>query len=166
MIEQAVAVTFPDSEQAQKKLETKVDPSLPLALADETALTHCLENLLTNAVKFGTTEDVIRLTVSYDRDSSRILLSVADSGKGIDPKDLPHLFEPFHRGDAAAQTPGNGLGLTLVQRMIEGQNGHVSVSSTPGEGATFTLHIPVASEEVGEQIKWKQSRANPIDASS
>jgi signal transduction histidine kinase len=70
-------------------------------------------------------------------------MSVEDRGAGIPPADLPHIFEPFYRGKAArqGQLRGVGLGLHLVRRMMEGMGGRVSVSSRPGRGSTFTLHL-------------------------
>jgi signal transduction histidine kinase len=67
---------------------------------------------------------------------------------------LPHLFEPFYRGRQAAerQIHGNGLGLSLVKRIAESHGGRVSVKSTPGEGATFVLHLPAAPPERAEAV--------------
>ena len=75
-----------------------------------------------------------------------IRIAVEDHGAGIAQADLPHLFEPFYRGaDAsAAQIQGNGLGLSIVKRIIEAHGGRVTVETTVGTGTTFTLHLPVA----------------------
>jgi signal transduction histidine kinase len=74
-------------------------------------------------------------------------IAVSDRGPGIDPDDLPHLFEPFYRGREALerQVQGNGLGLSLVKRIAESLGGRVSVRSAPGEGSTFTLQLPAAA---------------------
>lgn len=119
---------------------------LPEALADPTALTHCVQNLVNNAVKYGRTPEscVIRVSAQFDRPSQQMQIVVADAGTGIDPSDLPHVFEPFYRGQSvSAETPGNGLGLSLVKKMMEGQGGRVTVQSARGQGSRFTLHIPV-----------------------
>jgi signal transduction histidine kinase len=77
-----------------------------------------------------------------------VQISVSDRGRGIDAQDLPHVFEPFYRGRYALdrQIQGNGLGLSLVKRIAEAHGGRVSVHSAPGEGTTFTLHIPALNE--------------------
>ena len=82
-------------------------------------------------------------------------IGVSDRGRGIDAEDLPHLFEPFYRGRQATerQIHGNGLGLSLVQRIAESHGGRVSVRSQPGEGSTFTIHLPAAPPERAAAIR-------------
>ena len=81
------------------------------------------------------------------QDNGFVLVSVADRGHGIAPDDLAHIFEPFYRGRAAVeqQIRGNGIGLSLVQQLLQAFGGRVSVQSAPGQGAMFTLHLPVAA---------------------
>jgi signal transduction histidine kinase len=76
-----------------------------------------------------------------------IRMSVEDHGPGIPHTDLPHLFEPFYRGSdaTAAQIQGNGLGLSIVKRIIEAHGGRVSVATRQNEGTTFTIHLPAVS---------------------
>jgi signal transduction histidine kinase len=75
-----------------------------------------------------------------------VQISVSDRGRGIDAEDLAHIFEPFYRGRYALdrQIHGNGLGLSLVQRIAEAHGGRVTVKSARGEGTTFTIHLPAA----------------------
>ena len=78
----------------------------------------------------------------------RIAALIVDDGPGIDPVDWPHLFEPFYRGRSAGPgTRGAGLGLYLVQHLIEAQGGRVTVETGRPAGTTFTLHIPVFDDE-------------------
>jgi signal transduction histidine kinase len=80
-----------------------------------------------------------------DRKGRELQITVADRGPGIAPKDLPHIFEPFYRGQSvAATTSGTGLGLSLVERDLRALGGSVTVQSAPGEGTSFTLHLPVS----------------------
>jgi len=74
----------------------------------------------------------------------KVQITVSDRGRGIATEDLPHIFEPFYRGRRAVdeQVHGNGLGLSLVKRIVEAHGGRVSVKSAPGEGTSFTLHLP------------------------
>ncbi len=132
-----------------------VGSDTPAVLADETALRHCLQNLVSNAMKHGRHDGVARVSIDAATDESgrTLRIHIADQGAGIDVADRPHLFEAFYRGRNVSRTPGNGLGLHLVKKMIEGQNGSVRVSSDPGEGARFTLELPLAPEPAGEPLK-------------
>jgi signal transduction histidine kinase len=74
-----------------------------------------------------------------------VKIIVPDTGKGIQEDDLPHIFEKFYRSDKSRATPGNGLGLSLVQSFVKAHNGEISVKSRPGEGTTFTVILPRSS---------------------
>ena len=82
-----------------------------------------------------------------DRDGGRILLRVIDHGPGVPVQDVARLFDAFHRGsNAATNTPGNGLGLHLVRRIMEAQKGSVAYSRAVHGGACFTLSLPAAGD--------------------
>ena len=146
VIRRAVRTALPAAEEGGNRIEIRRPDDTPQALADETALTHCLVNLLTNAAKFGPSDRPVAVEARHDRKAGRILLSVHNEGPGIDVDELPNLFEPFYRGSGTSHVPGSGLGLSLVRRMMAGQKGDVTVDSKPGQGATFVLHIPAAPE--------------------
>ncbi len=114
-------------------------------------------NLLSNAFKF-TFEGSIRVSLRWQGD--HVLLEVCDSGIGIAAAELPHLFERFYRvRDARARTyEGTGIGLSLVQELIQLQGGEIEVSSTPGVGTCFMLRLPTAHLNA-EQInkRWTQT---------
>jgi len=142
VVTRAVQTALPSAREGGNRIEIHRHPEVPQALADETALTHCLVNLLTNAIKFGQPDKPVTIDVSHDPGRSQILMSVHNEGPGIDVDELGNLFEPFYRGHDTSHVPGSGLGLSLVRRMMEGQKGDVSVESKPDQGATFTLRIP------------------------
>lgn len=79
-------------------------------------------------------------------EAGEVLITVQDRGQGIEPKELPHIFEPFYRGSAAraSQKHGAGLGLSLAKEAVEAMGGKLTVASSLGEGSAFTLHLPVA----------------------
>jgi signal transduction histidine kinase len=82
-----------------------------------------------------------------------VRISVEDRGEGIDPADLPHIFEPFYRGKSAlaAQIHGAGLGLSLARDIAEGMGGRLEVSSARGLGSTFTLELPTGQGKPAEE---------------
>jgi signal transduction histidine kinase len=147
VIDRALTNLAPTTALDQSELTTNINSELPPVQADASALAQCVQNLLSNALKYGKTGEKAEIDISaqHDPSSSKILLRVTDHGPGIDPADVRHLFEPFYRGvRVGSNIPGNGLGLHLVKSIMQAQNGHVTFSTAPGGGACFTLHIPAA----------------------
>ena len=129
-----------------------------MVMGDEESLRRAVSNLLANALKHGSgvSEDRpdgqwVGLSVGRNRKHGRdhVSIAVSDKGRGIDAADLPHIFEPFYRGRHAIdqQIHGNGLGLSLVARIVEAHGGTVAARSTVGEGTTVTIHLPAATAE-------------------
>ena len=134
----------------------EIQGQVPLVMADEDAIRRALNNLVSNALKYGGDGRWLGITVDTvtHRGQQYVQVSVSDKGQGIDPTDLPHVFESFYRGRQAIdrQIHGNGLGLSLVKRIAESHGGRVSVRSSPGEGATFTLQLPATAGDVGPEM--------------
>ena len=87
-----------------------------------------------------------RLAVSAGCQDNMVVLTVADTGYGIAPKDLPHLFERFYRiPGSEGQAEGSGLGLAIAEKIIREHNGRIAVTSEVGTGTTFTIELPLAS---------------------
>ncbi|MFM2347573.1 MAG: hypothetical protein RL654_2326 [Pseudomonadota bacterium] len=107
---------------------------------DARRLRQVLVNLLANAAKF-TRAGHIRLGARIDV-AGRLELTVSDNGPGLAPTDLTRVFEPFVRGQSTEEHPGIGLGLSIVQQMVEAMGGSVGVSSPTGQGASFQVHLP------------------------
>ncbi len=128
-----------------KELSFDLDiPSSDLFIEGDTMrLQRCASNLLDNALKF--TPPGGRVLISLRALSDHVEIIVTDTGKGIQEDDLPHIFEKFYRSDKSRATPGNGLGLSLVQSFVKAHNGEISVKSRPGEGTTFTVILPRTS---------------------
>lgn len=106
-------------------------------------VTQILTNLLGNAVKYCRPGDEVR--VSTHRHNGHAILTVADTGPGIAPEHLPHLFERFYRADASRNrsTGGAGLGLAICKTLVEAQGGHITVESKLEKGTTFQVVLPV-----------------------
>jgi len=102
-----------------------------------------LQNLLSNAVKFTPENGTVNITVLFD-EQRRIRLQVKDTGIGIGKNDVPRLFHEFEQVDSgfAKRQQGTGLGLALTKKIIELQQGSISVESEPGRGSTFTVILP------------------------
>jgi signal transduction histidine kinase len=105
-------------------------------------LLSILSNLVDNAIKHLGDRREGHIVVHVDEQRDRVHIDVIDSGKGISPELLPHVFQPFVRGETAVS--GMGLGLATVKRLVEGHAGAVGVSSTPGQGSTFWVELPRA----------------------
>lgn len=120
--------------------------SLPPVRADATALTHCLLNLLDNAIKYSRQRRELRIAAE-PRDGF-VAISVSDRGIGISPADQKRIFEKFVRVETGLvhDVKGAGLGLSLVDQIMRAHGGRVEVASVLGEGSTFTLVIPAADE--------------------
>jgi signal transduction histidine kinase len=134
-------------EEAGLAVEYDLADSLPPVAGDEQALRRVFQNLVGNAIKYGARGAWIGLRA---RAAGReVQITVADRGIGIEAAEQPRIFEPFYRapGVIAAQIHGAGLGLSLVQRIVEAHGGRITLRSAPGSGSEFTVHLPAASGE-------------------
>jgi len=120
-------------------------PRSVIVRADPDKVKQILLNLLSNAVKF--TEPGGTITVRCSRDADRAYLYVTDTGAGIPPDKLHVIFDPFVQVDQrlVREHPGVGLGLAISRDLARGMDGDLAVTSTVGEGSTFTLSLPIAS---------------------
>jgi PAS domain S-box-containing protein len=115
----------------------------PEANSDDRLLRHIFTNLLTNAVKYSPAGSAVDFEI--DRDFRDAVCRIRDRGIGIPEADRERLFNAFHRGLNVGNTPGTGLGLTIVKRCVELHRGTIKVESAVGEGTTMTVRLPVFS---------------------
>ncbi len=133
-----------EADEAGVRIE--LPESVPLIRCERAKLFQIVQNLLANAIRYADPSKPDRWArISFESRGDRVVLEVADNGRGIDPEDLPHLFEPFRRGKSAGQTPGMGLGLALTHRLAQACGAGMEVLSRPGDGARFRVSFPAAS---------------------
>ncbi len=118
---------------------------LPEISADRVYLERAVTNLLSNAIKF--TPAGGRVVVNVSRDDAAVLITVADSGRGIPREELARIFDKYQRVREPVATEGSGLGLFIVKAIVEGHGGEIGVQSTVGEGSTFTIRLPIGSPD-------------------
>jgi PAS domain S-box-containing protein len=158
-VETVCAVLAPVARRAAVLMSVDVDPLLPeRVLGDDVRLRQILTNLLSNAIKFSGTDargphgggSGGRVRVSVQVAGEQLRLSVADNGIGVSRAVQARLFEPFVQGDAATtrRFGGSGLGLAIVRRLVTLMGGDIAVESAPGEGASFTVTLPLHAAPV------------------
>jgi signal transduction histidine kinase len=132
--------------EAGWEVEEQIESRLPPVLGDRSALQSAVKNLLENALKYAVPGKWLRVGIACvsKQGKREVQVAVEDRGPGIDPRDLPHLFDPFYRGQQVlgSAVPGAGLGLSLLERHMTAHGGRVSVKNLPTKGAVFTLHLP------------------------
>jgi two-component system, OmpR family, sensor kinase len=133
------------------RLQIAISRLEPVAvLADPGQLRQVMMILLDNAIKY--TPEGGKVRISATREDGQAAISVSDSGIGIEPEVLPHIFERFYRGDSARARDehGSGLGLAIADWIVRAHNGEIRVTSEPGKGSTFSVLLPVLKRP-GEQ---------------
>ena len=142
LLQSRVEAMRPRSEAKGVELTLEADQSMPLLELDFTRIAQVVDNLLENAITH--TPEGGRVTVSARVSGDTIEMTVADTGPGIAPEDLPRLFDRFYRTDPSRSrsTGGSGLGLTIARRLVEAHNGSIEVDSALREGSRFTIRLP------------------------
>lgn len=143
LVERNLAMNSHLADRKEIHLSAEFDGEMGPIRADGGKIIQVLDNLVSNAIKYSDPGSAIR--VSVREAGERVELRVADQGRGIGPEQLGRLFEPFSRG-GTRPTGGersSGLGLAIVHRIVEGHGGNIQVTSTPGEGSTFVVSLPV-----------------------
>ena len=141
LAKQAVDLFGPVAEDKHQSLEfTPSEPHLEVQ-GSRNGLQRMVANLLDNAIKFTPAQGHIQ--VSLTSQDSRVVLQIQDNGIGIEAEKLPHIFERFYRGDMSRSAAGNGLGLSLARATARSHKGDIHVTSTPRQGSTFTVTLPL-----------------------
>jgi signal transduction histidine kinase len=133
----------------ERRVQVSLSQELPVVVSDRQRLELVLANLLDNALKFSRAGTLCE--VSARREGDSVALSVRDRGIGIAPEHLDRIFERFYQVDSSVTRGygGVGLGLSLVRELVQSLGGTVEVASTPGQGSTFTVKVPLGPVEDG-----------------
>ncbi len=147
-------------ETADCEIDVEIATNLPAVSGDAPGIRRAVHNLVANALKHAGGGGWVGVRAGVAADRREIRISVTDRGPGIDAEDLPHVFEPFYRGRQAMsrQVHGNGLGLSLVQRIAETHGGRATAEAPAGGGAVFTLHLPAGA---GRRAEARPRSAEP-----
>jgi PAS domain S-box-containing protein len=159
-IRSALETLTPAIEAKELRLQTWFDPRVAIISGDPSRLQQVIWNLVNNASKF--TPNGGSIEVRMQRIDSQVEISVSDTGEGIAPELLPHIFERFQQGadSSKRKSGGLGLGLAIVKHLVEMHGGTVSAASTgPDNGAKFTVHLPISIS----LEDWLHSPAPPGD---
>jgi signal transduction histidine kinase len=141
-----VAAQTVRAQQQQVEIEAEAPSGLPAIQADPDRMVQVLGNLLDNALRYMPSGGQLDVEVKVDNSSVErpVIFRIADSGPGIAPEDLPHVFERFYQADKARQRDGSGsgLGLAIARSIVEAHGGRIWVESEPGKGAQFFVSMP------------------------
>ncbi len=142
LIAQVVTVHQPAAEAKNLTLTFTPYNDLPVVPGEENQLAQVITNLIGNAINYTLTGKIEVNTSSNERE---VVIEVRDTGLGIDPEDLPHLFERFYRGSRTRDTRGTGLGLAIVKEIVDLHDGRVEVESRIDVGTTVRVFLPLAA---------------------
>ena len=150
LLSSVVSRLDPEIRQRGAEVRLDIESGLPSLTIDSYRMEQAFSNLLANALRHGSPAGStrgVRVTVAMRREGPDLAISFSDDGPGIPFQDQEHLFERFYRvgGDRARQTGGTGLGLSIVKHVVQAHGGRVGLRSRPGEGSTFTIHLPLAA---------------------
>jgi two-component system, OmpR family, phosphate regulon sensor histidine kinase PhoR len=141
VVQHEVESLEPLAHQQKVQLHIEIAPNVGLMTADTERVGHIVGNLVANAIKYNKTDGEVWVKTSSD--DQQVIVEVRDTGRGIEAADIEHIFERFYRaGGKGKKVEGNGLGLYIVKSLVDLHQGQIDVTSTPGEGSTFTVKLP------------------------
>jgi signal transduction histidine kinase len=155
-IEQAIQASASLAQAKKLWLTLETPDILPIGQGDERRLRQVLLNIIGNAIKFTDNGGV---SISAKVSGENFEITVKDTGTGIDPADQPRIFEAFQQGDntSTRQKGGTGLGLSISKRFVEMHEGTIGVTSVKGDGATFSIILPIRGRAQGFASKTAET---------
>jgi PAS domain S-box-containing protein len=165
VIEAALETARPAAQAKSIRLSAELNSTAGAVMGDATRLQQVIWNLLSNAVKFTPKDG--RVEIRLERDDSHAQITVGDTGQGISPEFLPHVFDRFQQADSkdTRRHGGLGLGLAIVRHLVEMHGGAVKADSPgEGQGATFTVRLPLKTSqtEAGKIVEEQAANSSPL----
>lgn len=146
LVQEVVRIMQPQATERGVSLTIQVPDDLPMVKGDPERLRQVMINLVSNAIKYNRESGQVSIDVDPLDDHLRV--QIKDTGRGIPPEALPHLFEKFYRvPDAEGWAQGTGLGLSIVKQLIEAHGGQIQAESEVGVGTTMTVTLPVTKDQ-------------------
>lgn len=145
MLRDIIGTLTIQTQNANARVE--IDGDLPPCLGDAAQINQVFTNLIDNAIKYRDPARALEVHISGHRDGDRVRYAVTDTGLGIAAESQPKVWQLFHRLDPNGPVAGEGLGLTLVHRLLHRQHGRVGLTSTPGQGSCFTVDLPAVKTQ-------------------
>jgi signal transduction histidine kinase len=164
-VEQAVEQAMPTARRRGIDLQLDLPREAIRVRHDPVRIGQVVANLVGNALKFTNRGGTVQVAVARTRDGGAEI-EVADTGVGIDPAELPRIFERFFRGTHASEArgSGSGLGLAIVRSIVEMHGGTVDVDSRPGRGSRFTVTLPSRPREVEGEVPRVAETSSPLSS--
>jgi len=144
-LQEVCVLLQPTAEERGVQLTASLPQPVHKVLAEPKHMRQLWDNLVSNAIKYTPPGGEVQATMTKDAD--RVKVTVRDTGIGMSPEEMEHIFEEFYRSKPAKESDaiGTGLGLAIVKRIVDTYQGRIDVESEPGIGSTFTVTLPVAS---------------------
>lgn len=144
LLQESVSIMQTKAAENELHLDLKAPANLPSFKGDRDKLKQVVLNLISNAINYNKPSGSI--TVGAENEPDELILYVRDTGQGIRPADLSHLFDKFYRSQTTEKSAqGTGLGLAISKKIVEAHNGRIEVQSEMGVGTTFFIHLPTGS---------------------
>lgn len=125
-----------------KNLELDIELESVTITNNQEMIQHIWNNLLDNAIKFSPHNGTLSVRCRFTN-AGQVIVRISDQGIGMTCDEISHIYDKFYQADTSHVTTGNGLGLSIVRRIVKLTKGHIDVTSTPGDGTTFTVILPV-----------------------
>ena len=159
LVREVMARMLPQAQRHRVALRTDIQDGLTLVAADSKQIARVIVNLVHNAIKFTSSGGIVTIGTSGGATGKMQRFFVRDTGVGIQPDELPRIFERFYKADRARSKTdfigpgggGSGLGLAIARHVVEAHGGRITAESTPGQGSTFTFTLPIVASRSEER---------------
>lgn len=145
ILEECINTRSGSNDLSKPDIKIESDNNVPLVRADYSSLKIAFNNVIENCIKYSPGDSPILIRIRYASSDNQVIISFEDNGRGIDPEDLPYIFDPFFRGKNTEdqRTPGSGIGLSLVSDIMKKHGGRIEVKSKRHKGTVVSVVLPV-----------------------